>query len=253
MTDEFGDKFGYLFLTLPVSGVEEGKSLVIRVTGGNQNRTSWYMTYKFPLKSGLDIRALSAIVEKGGKPYQVGKAGILHFGKPAIARIYIGNKLVRETTVKFGYNYVDAEWPAVVKPGKVGYRLELPGSRQSGTLELKPIRHWRVNFVQHSHTDIGYTRPQTEVLAEHLRYVDYALDYCDLTDTLPDAAKFRWTCEASWAVDEYLKCRPSAQVERLKKRVREGRIELTGMYFNFDELPDEQILAASLQPLKRFR
>jgi hypothetical protein len=29
----------------------------------------------------------------------------------------------------------------------------------------------------------------------------------------------------------------AAQVERLIKRIREGRIEVTGMYFNFDEIP----------------
>jgi 23S rRNA G2069 N7-methylase RlmK/C1962 C5-methylase RlmI len=39
----------------------------------------------------------------------------------------------------------------------------------------------------------------------------------------------------------------------LKQRVKEGRIELATMYLNFDELPDEQTLAASLAPLKQFR
>ena len=58
--------------------------------------------------------------------------------------------------------------------------------------------------IQHSHTDIGYTRSQTEILAEHLRYIDYALDYRDATDNYPENAKFRWTCEASWPVDEFL-------------------------------------------------
>ena len=110
-----------------------------------------------------------------------------------------------------------------------------------------------MNLVQHTHTDIGYTRSQMEILAEHLRYIDYALDYCDATDNYPDAAKFRWTCEVSWAVSEYLKTRPAEQVERLKRRVKEGRIELATMFLNFDELPDEQTLAASLAPVKQFR
>jgi Glycosyl hydrolases family 38 N-terminal domain. len=128
-----------------------------------------------------------------------------------------------------------------------------PTLRQEFQLEQLPVKQWEVNFVQHSHTDIGYTRSQTEILAEHLRYIDYALDYCDATDNYPDDAKFRWTCEAAWAVDEFLKCRPDQQVERLIRRIKEGRIEVTAMYFNYDELPDEQSLAASLQPLKRFR
>ena len=49
------------------------------------------------------------------------------------------------------------------------------------------------------------------------------------------------------------KNRPASQVERLKRRVKEGRSELGAMYLNFDELPDEQTLAASLAPLKLFR
>ena len=120
-------------------------------------------------------------------------------------------------------------------------------------MTVKPVRHWQMNMVQHTHTDIGYTRSQMEILAEQLRYIDYALDYCDATDNYPDFAKFRWTCEIAWAVSEYLKCRPVEQIARLKQRVKEGRIELATMFLNFDELPDEQTLAASLYPIKQFR
>jgi hypothetical protein len=116
-----------------------------------------------------------------------------------------------------------------------------------------PFRKWRVNFVQHTHTDIGYTRPQSDILAEHLRFIDYALDYCDQTDNLPDASKFRWTCEVTWPVEKYLISRPQKQIDRLKQRVEEGRIELAAMYLNFDEMPDEQTYAASLKPFEELR
>ncbi|MBK7410025.1 MAG: hypothetical protein IPJ40_19425 [Saprospirales bacterium] len=94
------------------------------------------------------------------------------------------------------------------------------------------VAEWTIYLVQHSHTDIGYTRPQTEILPEHLRYIDYALDYCDQTDDYPDNAKFRWTCEASWAVREYLESRPETQIDRLLKRIKEGRIEVTRACFS---------------------
>ncbi|HPJ78915.1 MAG TPA: hypothetical protein PK489_08975 [Prolixibacteraceae bacterium] len=253
MTDQYGDKFGFMFLTVPASGLVAGEPLHIRVTGGNFGKTSWYMTFKFPLKSGFSFKALPAVIHRGEESFQAGMAQILHFGEPATARLIMGRKITREIPVRFGYNQVSIDLPQVSQPSRMGYRLELAGKRESGEILLSPVRKWRVNFVQHSHTDIGYTRPQTEILAEHLRYIDYALDYCDLTDGLPEEARFRWSCEASWAVDEYLKCRPSSKVERLRKRVAEKRIEITGMYFNFDELPGEQVLAASLAPLKRFR
>lgn len=253
MTDQHGDRFGFMYLTIPASQIKSGEALNLKVTGGNHNLTSWYMTFKFPLKGGLNFNALPAVTIENGEEHQLAMAGILHFGKPALARIYIGKKLVAEEMVGFGYNLLKVNLPKVNRPVTQNYRLELDGQTWQGKLDLKPVRNWRVNFVQHTHTDIGYTRSQTEILAEHLRFIDYALDYCDNTDNYPDEAKFRWTCEASWAVDEYLRSRPASQVERLLKRVKEGRIEITGMYFNFNELPDEQILAASLQPLSRFR
>ena len=91
-------------------------------------------------------------------------------------------------------------------------------------IKINPVRHWQMNLVQHTHTDIGYTRSQMEILAEHLRYIDYALDYCDATDNYPEPAKFRWTCEISWAVSEYLKCRPAEQIARLKQSANISRI-----------------------------
>jgi len=253
MADQFGDSFGFMYLTVPATLVKPGEPLSLKVTGGRYGLTSWYMTFKFPIESGFRFRALPALISEGGKEYQAAIAGIMHFGAPATARIYIGNDLLKETMVQFGYNYVRVRIPAVREKRSLIYRVEVDGKVWRGKIEASPVRKWQVNFVQHTHTDIGYTRSQTEILAEHLRFIDYALDYCDNTDHYPDEAKFRWTCEASWAVDEYLKSRPQSQVERLLKRVAEGRIEVTGMYFNFDELPDEQTLAASLQPLKRFR
>lgn len=176
-----------------------------------------------------------------------------HEGKAASATLRLGDQSQR-VKLEAGENRFFFEVPEVssaqsllltVTRGKEELAAE--------TVTIEPVRHWRMNLVQHTHTDIGYTRSQMEILAEHLRYIDYALDYCDATDDYPDAAKFRWTCEISWAVSEYLKCRPAEQIARLKQRVKEGRIELATMYLNFDELPDEQTLAASLAPLKQFR
>lgn len=253
MIDQHGDRFGFIFLSIPAKLVQPGRALTLKATGGRFDKSSWYMTFQYPIESGINVKALPALAEAEGGPQQLGVAGIFHFGAPDVAKVFVGRQMVAEAPLTFGYNYVKLQLPAVARKTTVDYRLEASGRSWTGKLELNPVRKWRVNLVQHSHTDIGYTRSQTEILAEHLRFIDYALDYCDHTDDYPDEAKFRWTCEASWAVDEYLKSRPAQQIERLKRRVAEGRIELTGMYFNFDELPDEQILAASLQPIQRMQ
>lgn len=176
-----------------------------------------------------------------------------HEGKAASATLRLGDQSQR-VKLEAGENRFFFEVPEVSSAQNLPLTVTRGKEELAAeTVTVEPVRHWRMNLVQHTHTDIGYTRSQMEILAEHLRYIDYALDYCDATDDYPDAAKFRWTCEISWAVSEYLKCRPAEQIARLKQRVKEGRIELATMYLNFDELPDEQTLAASLAPLKQFR
>ncbi|MCB9274171.1 MAG: glycosyl hydrolase family 38 [Lewinellaceae bacterium] len=210
------------------------------------------MTFRAGLSPGLVITPFPAVI-KGETNQRAVAVTVYHFQRPTEGRLYANGKFLQAVPLKFGHNYLSLGWPANGASDEVHFRLDAAGYAEEKTIKLEPFRHWQVDFVQHSHTDIGYTRPQTEILAEHLRYIDYALDYCDATDNYPDDAKFRWTCEAAWAVDEYLRSRPKEQVERLKRRVREGRIEVTAMYFNFDELPDEQTLASSLAANKRFR
>ena len=143
--------------------------------------------------------------------------------------------------------------PAVTKARKVSFTAKTDkGVARSYPFTIVPAKTWEIYLVQHSHTDIGYTRPQSEILAEHMRYIDYALDYCDQTDGLPDDAKFRWTCESSWVTREYLRSRPEVQIQRFIKRIEEGRIEVAGMYANMAEIADENVMYDFLQPLKEF-
>ena len=150
--------------------------------------------------------------------------------------------------VPFGNHTFEIRVPLITKPFHVTLRTPTE-VKHYRDLPAKTVREWSVYLVQHVHTDIGYTRPQTEILAEHLRYIDYALDYCDLTDAYPDDARFRWTCEITWAVREYIQRRPFEQVQRLKRRIKEGRIEVAGMFLNLSDIATESALAASLQPI----
>ena len=51
---------------------------------------------------------------------------------------------------------------------------------------------------------------------------------------------------------QYLNDRPAAQIARLKQRVREGRIEITGLLINMSELATENSLAALVRPVRMF-
>ena len=156
-----------------------------------------------------------------------------------------------------------------IPPGQHRFEVRLPAIRTADTLQISlesatdhrppallavsPPRLRQIYLVQHTHTDIGYTKQQHEMLAEYFRYIDLALDLCDRSDNYPDDARFRWTLETSWAAREYLRHRPAEQTARLKQRIAEGRIEVTGMLLNMSEIADENVLAASLQPIAEFR
>jgi len=163
-------------------------------------------------------------------------------------------KIFRIGAVPIGNRILEFQLPVVTGDTPVKIKLQSKTRNQEwNDIILKKPRHRTVYLVQHTHTDIGYTRPQSEILAEHLRYIDYALDCCDATDDYPDDAQFRWTCEVAWPVQEFLKRRPPAQVARFLKRVQEGRIEVTGMLLNMAETATENSMAASLQPLLEFK
>lgn len=204
------------------------------------------------IASEIVYRTLPAVYKSNNGFTQKVLVEIRYKGTPASVTLRLGDTS-RQEKLQEGNNPFLFEVPQVNAVTQLPFTITKGNENETITVDVKPVRKWQMNLVQHTHTDIGYTRSQTEILAEHLRYIDYALDYCDATDNYPDYAKFRWTCEISWAISEYMKCRPAKQIERLKQRVKEGRIEIAAMYLNFDELPDEQTLAASLYPLKQFR
>jgi hypothetical protein len=164
-----------------------------------------------------------------------------------------GGKVLLKADVKKEDNHFLLTIPAVTKPHKMNISVKIDDrAAVVYPFVAVPPKKWEIYFVQHSHTDIGYTRPQSDILAEQMRYIDYALDYCDQTDHFPEAARFRWTCESAWVTREYLRSRPAVQIERFKKRIDEGRIEVTGMYANMAEIADENVMFDFLQPLMQF-
>lgn len=168
--------------------------------------------------------------------------------------LQIGNFPPERHILSPGINSIRTSIPEVMTPCELPILMKEQGNTVSIINEkATPVKKWTVYLVQHTHTDIGYTKPQTEILSEHLRYIDYAIEYCELTKDYPEDAKFRWTCESAWAVDEYLKNRPEEQVIKLKKYITEGQIEVAAMYFNMSEIVDENSFKTFLQPIKEYR
>jgi hypothetical protein len=252
--DRHGDLFGFATLELPRALVVPGKTLHLEVSGDDSGSNIWYMTFRGAPRESARLLPVPAVLRRGNEGLQPLSLEVVHLGQPGEVAIESSFGAPQRERATLGFNRFELLHPAVSERKREHVRIAIAGGASYELdCEIAPVRPWTIHLVQHAHTDIGYTRPQTEILPEHLRYLDYALDFCDATDALPEDARFRWTCEASYPLAEYLKSRPPGQIERLRKRVIEGRIELTGMFANLSELLDERSCAASLEPLRQLR
>jgi hypothetical protein len=251
--DRHGDLFGFATLRVPAAMLTPGQPLQLEVRGDDRGSNVWYMTFRGAPREQATLQPLPAL-RRSEPPLQPFWLHVVHLGEPTTAVVACDFAPEQPMPLVFGSNRLELLVPPAPAAGaersvqvRVGERVLEARCRQ------EPVREWTVHLVQHSHTDIGYTRPQTEILPEHLRYLDYALDYCDQTENLPDDAKFRWTCEAAWPVREFLRARPPEQIARLRRRIAEGRIEPTALGANLSELLDERSCAAALEPLRALR
>ncbi|MBN1154367.1 glycosyl hydrolase family 38 [candidate division KSB1 bacterium] len=247
MVDKYNDLMGYASLKLPVKLINPGEPVRLKMVAEEANSTVWYMTFIEKVVPDVKILPRNAVLKDEGKLSRPISIGIVHLDEPTEAVIESSHGVMR-MRLTYGYNSLLYKIPP--EEDKINLKVTVPSMEPVLVQrELEPITEWTVHLVTHSHTDIGYTRPQSEILPEHLRFLDYALDYCDITDSYPEEAQFKWTCEVSWPVSEYLKRRPQSQIDRLLRRIKEGRIEVAGMYLNYSEIVDENMLAAQLKPL----
>ena len=109
------------------------------------------------------------------------KAVNWHYKKRPV-ELQVGNFPPERYVLTPGINNIETSIPEVTAPCELPIILKEQGKTVSKINEkATPVKKWTVYLVQHTHTDIGYTKPQTEILSEHLRYIDYAIEYCEQT------------------------------------------------------------------------
>jgi len=250
MLDQHNDQMGFAILKVPTKMVGKGKAAEISIKGQPANNNAWYMTFKTGVSQDVKLYQNQVVAKRDGKLFHSISADFVHIGDDSEATVTIDGTTTKLKLVA-GFNKAEIYLPKTDAARTLTAEIEIPGlEKMIQEVALTPVREWEIYFVQHTHSDIGYTRPQSEILPEHLRYIDNALDFCDQTDDYPEASQFRWTCETSWSVREYLRARPQAQIDRLLQRIKEGRIEATGMFFNYSEIIDESALAAQTKTLR---
>ena len=108
-------------------------------------------------------------------------------------------------------------------------------------------------FVNHSHTDIGFTDYQDVAYRQHMEFIDRAIDLCEATAHYPKEAQAKWVCEVTGMTERWLRSRSSKQIERFLKLNKAGRIDVAGMQYNLTPLLNLEQMQRSLYPIRRIK
>ncbi|HEY6952960.1 MAG TPA: hypothetical protein VI758_11165, partial [Bacteroidota bacterium] len=231
--DQFGDLFGYMFLTMPANLTVPGHPLTLRVAGAAEQSTAWYMTFENALSSKIRSEGLSLLVARGDSILQLIKVGIEHYGSPATFDVYIDPTRRVRTTISWGAASILLPIPRVLRSEKKIVIIESEGkSIEKDTVVIVPVHQRTFYLLPHSHTDIGYSDYQATVEKNHMRYVDEAIRLAEKTSAYPPEARFKWNVEVMWPLESYINRASKPQKNRLLDAIRKNWIGLNGFYAN---------------------
>jgi len=228
--DASNDAHGLAFLRLPISKVKPGFPVKIKVVGQSQNSNDWYMTFKFIFQEKVDIEPMPFVLKNGKQPIQL---TALHFGTDEKMTVMVNHADSYSFDLKNGINTFDIPVTAVTKNDSVFVSIQ---SNKivlvNKFIQLHPVIYRELDFIHHSHTDIGYSHLQPEVLQRHIKNIDDALHMIEKTKHLSTDARFKWNIESMWVVDHYLQQASTQQKENFIRAVKEGSICLSALYAN---------------------
>ncbi len=228
--DASNDAHGLAFLRLPANKLTPGKPVQLKVVGHNQSSNDWYMTFKFSFEEKADVTPMPFILKNGMQPVVL---TALHFGKDQQIKVQVNHKESYSFTVKNGINNFDIPVNPVQHDDSVFIHVTAGKKILADKyVVIKPVVQRVIHFIHHSHTDIGYSHLQPEVLRIHMKNIDDALYMIEKTKNLPYEARFKWNIESLWPVENYLKQASASQKEKFFKAVKEGSICLSGLYAN---------------------
>jgi len=228
--DGASDAHGLMFLRLPKNLVTPGQPVTLKIIGQAQQSNDWFMTFKFTFQEKVDIHPQPFLLQNGKQPIAL---TALHFGTPQTIQISAGGKQVATYKIEDGVSHFDIPVDAVTHPDSI--RIVVRDSKKilaDKYVQLSPVTYREISLIHHSHTDIGYSHLQPDVLKIHLKNIDDALKMIAATRDYPEAARFKWNIESLWAVENYLKQATPEQKTAFIQAVKSGSICLSALYAN---------------------
>jgi hypothetical protein len=179
------------------------------------------------------VRAVPALVEQGGVLRQTLRVPLRHFGEARETLVRVNGVAPVRVPLRAGAQTCEIAVPAVTRATAVTVEVEVAGERfQAQEVKLKPVRHWVVYLLPHSHVDIGYTHVQTDVERAQWQYLETAIDTARKTASYPPGCRFKWNTEVLWAVDSYLQQATPEKRQSLLDAVKAGQVAFDALYGN---------------------
>ncbi|MDO4293807.1 MAG: hypothetical protein Q4C65_11350 [Eubacteriales bacterium] len=109
-----------------------------------------------------------------------------------------------------------------------------------------------VYIVHHSHTDVGYTDLQEQVIYNQANNIRTAAELIaeGLAAGGPRSG-LKWNCETWYCVEQFLKMASEPERERFFELVKKGSIGLSATYLNFNDLTDCEYLDRKTGEMQR--
>lgn len=228
--DRSDDAHGFAHLRVPLQKYKKGSSLKLKVVGQNQNSNDWYMTFKYSFKEKIEVNAFPFLLKNGLQPLQF---TVLHFGSPTTLFVNIDGKDKEKFYVKNGFNVFEVTVNAAKELTTMQVEATLGTSLKIKTsITLKPVIRKEIDLIHHSHTDIGYSHIQEDVIKIHSQNIRQALRLIDKTKNYPEGSRFIWNIESSWAVENFLNEATEEEKELFFTAVKNKQIEISATYAN---------------------
>lgn len=117
----------------------------------------------------------------------------------------------------------------------------IKGNKEGDYIMAKRIKE--VYIVHHSHTDVGYTDLQEQIIynqANNIRNVISVIKK-GYEKNAPEK-NFKWNCETYYCVEQFLRTAPEQEKSDFFELVKKGNIGISATYLNFNDLVDTGML-----------
>lgn len=226
-----GDLFGFMFLTMDGGMYPAGQPLTISIAGQAEGSQDWYMAFQNMVGPRQEMQILPALKSEGEVLKQPLEVSFMHLDKPKKARITVDDKVLWEKLVRAGENKATILLDKTEKEEMRDVAISVDGKlAERRMIEQKPVRHFEIYFLPHSHVDIGFTHRQDEVEQMQWRNFEQAIALSEKTKDYPEGSQYKWNVEVMWAVDGYLKQASPEKKQALIDAVRKGWIGLDALY-----------------------